>query len=163
MIKLTQGCFTRKAIVFTMAFLLVPVTFLWDVPSGWANTGAARIYFSLADEFSTPGKQAQTIFDCSDKIYTVLELSDYARQRYQLSVQWRDPTGDVRETTRYPFSVKKPDTRLWAWLSLSRASGAGMLQWINPAAGLEEFIGIWEVEVRLNKEIIAREQFEVNC
>ena len=121
------------------------------------------IYFSLANRHNAPSKEARDIFDCTDKIFTVVELDDYQRGRHQLSVRWIDPADQTREKTEYPFTISSDQTRLWAWLSLSRARGAGMLQWINPAAGLEEFIGPWQVEVRIDNKLIGKGQFEVSC
>ena len=128
-----------------------------------SNTQAFQVYFSTADKFGSPQQEAKTVFDCNDKIYAVLELEDYAIGRHQLSVTWRDPETNTREQTSYPFNFRGKKLRLWAWLSLSRATGAAMLQWIDPAAGLEEFIGEWNVEVRINDKLLTRNQFQVNC
>ena len=92
-----------------------------------------------------------------------MELSDYPVGTYQLSVAWIDPALDVRERTEYEFRVRESETRLWAWLTLSRATGAGLLQWINPAAGLEEFVGGWRIEVSVNDQKLASSDFEVVC
>ena len=124
---------------------------------------SANIYFSVADQFDAPLSEPQTNFDCTQKIFTVIELSEFPHGRHDLSVIWRDPSEKAREKTEYPFTVRSSQTRLWAWLSLSRAAGAGMLQWIDPAAGLEEFIGIWKVEVKVNGKIIDSKEFEVSC
>jgi len=152
-----------KAIAIAMAFLFL------------ASTGSAQdqntepvgslhaVYFSLADKFDVPGKEPQQIFDCSDKIFTVLELVDFPKGQHQISVRWFDPVDSAREHTQYAFNVREKNTRLWAWLSLSRATGAGMLQFINPSAGLDEFIGIWKVEVRVNNTLLDSQNFEVSC
>lgn len=141
--------------------------FIWHTPSIYAdaksNSSAFEVYFSTADQFGSPQKEPKTIFDCSDKIFTVLELEDYAIGRHQLSVTWRDPETNTREQTSYPFSFRGKKLRLWSWLSLSRATGAAMFQWVDPAAGLEEFIGEWSVEVKINDKLLTRNQFQVNC
>lgn len=121
------------------------------------------VYLALSDEFGVPQHEPLEIFNCTDKVYSVVELHDYPRDRYQLSVRWFDPAGTVREHTRYDFTVREPSTRLWAWLSLSRGFGGGMLQFINPAAGLEDFIGIWKIEVNINGKNIGDGSFEVSC
>ena len=123
------------------------------------------VYFTLGDEHNAPKKQdeSQEIFDCSDKIYTVVELTGFPKGKHQISVLWSDPAQTVREHTKYDFRVREEDTRLWAWLSLSRGTGAGMLQWINPAAGMEDFIGIWEIEVKIDGKTLQKENFEVSC
>lgn len=122
-----------------------------------------KLYLSLGDQFSTPLYAPQEIFDCTDKIYTVLELQNHPLGKHQLSVRWIDPNGTVREHTQYDFHVRIQNTRLWAWLSLSRGFGSGMLKWANPAAGLEEFIGLWEIDVKVDGKRVSKENFEVSC
>ena len=121
------------------------------------------IYLSLADQHDVPAKQGQEIFDCTDKIFAVLELDQYPADKYQLTVIWTDPSDTVRERTQYDFHVRNDTARLWAWLSLNRGFGSGMLQWVNPAAGLEDFIGLWEIDVRINGKSIGKTGFEVSC
>ena len=128
-----------------------------------APKAAQQVYFTLADQHGFPKAESLTNFDCSDKIYIVVELSDYPPGRHELSIRWIDPADTLREQTQYPFHVREPTTRLWAWLSLGRAQGAGMLQWLNPAAGLVEFIGPWTTEVRIDNRKIAGPEFIVTC
>ena len=169
--KLEANFLVIKAIIFVMAFLF-HIEFAHSLNDvNQTNTKSAqhssthKVYFSLADEHGFPNNTAMHEFDCSDKIYTILELENYSVDRYELSILWVDPTGTSREHTQYPFNVRdiKNTTRLWAWLSLSRATGAGLLQWLDPSAGLEEFIGPWTVEVRINNKKIESKQFEVSC
>ena len=124
-----------------------------------------KVYFSLADEFNGPKTEAEAKerFDCSDQIYTVAELSNYPTGEYQLTVIWKDPNDSVREKTSYPFNVHNTQTRIWAWLTLSRATGAGLIQWIDPAAGLESFIGMWTIEVLINGKRISKQTIDVSC
>jgi len=122
-----------------------------------------KVYLSDADEHGFPKKDKKEVFECTEKIYSVLELSDYPVGTYQLSVAWIDPALDVRERTEYEFRVRESETRLWAWLTLSRATGASLLQWINPAAGLEEFVGGWKIEVSVNDQKLASSDFQVVC
>ena len=122
-----------------------------------------KVYLSDADEHGFPKKDKKDVFECTEKIYSVLELSDYPVGTYQLSVAWIDPALDVRERTEYEFRVRESETRLWAWLTLSRATGASLLQWINPAAGLEEFVGGWKIEVSVNDQKLASSDFQVVC
>ena len=122
-----------------------------------------KVYLSDADEHGFPKKDEKEVFECTEKIYSVLELSDYPVGTYQLSVAWIDPALDVRERTEYEFRVRESETRLWAWLTLSRATGASLLQWINPAAGLEEFVGGWKIEVSVNDQKLASSDFQVVC
>ena len=124
-----------------------------------------RIYHTHSNQHQAPLTEPSKEFACTDKIFTVLELNHYPNGKYQLSIQWIDPNDRVRETSRYPFNITKQNkpTKLWTWLSLSRAQGAGILAAFNPAAGLEEFIGKWRSEVRINNTLIGSADFMVLC
>lgn len=146
-----------------LAFLFLSfytlVAYATDAPATKTHT----TYFSLSDQHGFPLTEEKTNFDCEDKIYTVVTLNTYPKGRHDLSVRWKDPSGETRETTNYPFYIRENETRLWAWLSLRRATGASLLQWINPAAGLEEFVGPWTVDVHIDNKKIDSKQFEVLC
>jgi len=144
-----------KAITLVMAFLFAATPSLSKQPNAITEIEpSAAVYLSLSDKHGFPLTEKQSHFDCLDKIYSVVELTNYQKGSYHLAIHWVDPTGDIRERTQYEFLVREQETRLWGWLSLSRAKGAGMLTWINPAAGLEEFVGEWRVEIRIdNKKI----------
>jgi hypothetical protein len=173
--------FNTKAIIYVMAFLLpcslAALAQESIVAKKSINESAAedarspslekshKVYFSLADEFNGPKTEAEAKqrFDCTDQIYAVAELSNYAKGKYQLSVVWTDPNDSVREKTSYPFNVHNVQTKIWAWLTLSRATGAGLIQWIDPAAGLESFIGTWTIEVLINGKRISKQTIDVSC
>ncbi|MFT5571452.1 MAG: hypothetical protein ACI9FR_000366 [Cryomorphaceae bacterium] len=128
------------------------------------DTAQSRVYYALADRTKAPQLEGVGEFDCTDKIYTVLELENFAVGKHQFSVRWIDPAGQLREHTQYPFNVQNStEHRLWAWLLLSRARGAGMLTFVNPAAGLEEFIGEWKIEVRVDDKLLDSGKFDVIC
>ena len=125
---------------------------------------ASNVYQALPDESGAPLREARKEFECTDKIFTIIELENFEVGQHQLSVRWIDPSGQQREHTQYPFYVRGPEEhRLWAWLLLSRATGAAMLTFINPAAGLEEFIGEWTVEVRVSNKLLDTSEFLVVC
>ena len=128
-----------------------------------AATPEYALYFTLPDEHAFPQADAIENFDCSDKIYSVITLSHFPKGKFHITFIWTDPAGTDRERTEYPFYVREDEEKLWAWLQLSRATGAGMLQWINPAAGLEEFIGPWQVTVEVDGKKVASGSFEVSC
>lgn len=155
-----------KAITAVMAFLMPAAGATTDHQAAASQAEMApthNVYLSLANEHGVPTSEPLEQFDCSDKIYVVAELNDYPAGKRQLSVQWIDPHQTTRETTNYPFFVRDSSTRVWAWLSLSRGAGAGLLQWIDPAAGLEEFIGEWNVDLRVDGKLLGNKRFEVNC
>lgn len=152
-----------KAIVCSMVFLLAHTSVLQPASATEKRKASAKVYFSLGDKYELPLKEEKLNFDCSDKIFTVVELNHLPKTKYDISIVWKDPSNIERERTEFPFTVARAETRLWSWLSLSPANGAAMIQWVNPAAGLEEFIGPWTVEVRINNKKISTKHFEVIC
>ena len=124
---------------------------------------SAKVYFSLGDNYELPLTEGRKNFDCGDKIFAVVELNHLPKTKYNLSIVWKDPSNTERERTEFPFTVAREQTRLWSWLSLAPSSGAAMIQWVNPAAGLEEFIGPWTVEIRINNKKISTKRFDVIC
>jgi len=151
-----------------MAFLSLAPTVYAALKTNNDNTIEAEqishtLYFSKEDQFGGPRIEPVAQFDCSEKIFSVVELSNYPLGRHQLSVTWKDPTDNTREHTQYDFFVHHAETKIWAWLSLSRAAGAAMMTWINPAAGLEEFVGPWNVELRIDNKKIDDGSFTVIC
>lgn len=150
--------------LFCLLGAVLPSGLLASTEQTEAVEKVTHSYFALADENNAPLREAKLEFDCTDKIYAVTELSGYLPGQYDFSVKWKDPSGTQREHTQYPFHVhNKREHRLWAWLLLSRARGAGMLTFINPAAGLEEFIGEWTVEVSIDNEVVNSNKFIVSC
>ena len=154
----------KKAIYKMMAFLIIASALvLGSAIAAEPGKVSSNIYFALGDQYDFPSKKERSHFDCSDKIFTVVELNNLPKTKYDLAIVWRDPSDTERERTEYPFKVNQDQTRLWSWLSLSASQGAAMVQWINPAAGLEEFVGPWSVEIRINNKKIATKHFEVVC
>ena len=173
---LNKLTFSEKATRFIVAFLLllsvalltaslVPVHSQEAGNTPEKNEGSTKshFYFATGDEFGTPATESKTSFNCTDKVYLVAELRGLPNGKHVFTVLWRDPNDDLSEKTEYDFNVTQAESKLWAWLKLSRARGAGMLTWINPAAGLEEFIGEWSVEVLVNQKRVSKESFTVVC
>lgn len=153
----------KKTIALSMVFLFLSTSFLNSVTAQEQQIASSNVYFTLGDQHEFPLKEERDVFGCSDKIFTVVELSHLPKTKYDLSIVWIDPANTERERTEYPFTVSLDETRLWSWLSLSPSEGAAMIQWINPAAGLEEFVGPWTVEIRINNKKITTKSFEVVC
>ena len=120
----------------------------------------------IAEAFLTTNPNsnpAQTQFSCEDSIYLAIKFANQEPKLQQIKVVWTDPNNTEREFNDFPFFVSDKESLAWASLKLHRSVGAGLLQWVNPAAGMEEFIGTWTVKVNvgdlLNKEL----NFEVLC
>lgn len=159
---------SAKATRVLVAFLLLISlpSFAKSGEDGKANDQAvseSRFYLSTGDRSGTPLTESKTSFNCSEKVYLVAVLKDLPAGKHVFTVLWREPSGNTREKTEYDFNVSQAESKLWAWLRLSRARGAGMLTWINPAAGLEEFIGEWSVEVKIDQKRVNKGTFTVTC
>ncbi len=163
--KIEKASMQMLAFLFLILGVTPAPTFAEQTSNEQANKASHTLHFSLGDKHGFPLNDAKSEFDCSDKIYTTIELSNYPLGKHHFSIVWTDPAGDDRERTEYDFQVRNHDQpmRLWSWLSLRRSTGSGMLQWLNPAAGLEEFIGPWSVEVRIDNKKIDSQSFEVSC
>jgi len=155
----------NKAIVFAMALFFALYNHNTTAKSPKKNNlPTASLRFALSDQHGFPLDEAKTNFDCLDKIYSVTELTGFEKGKHTVEFKWFEPNGSIQERTVYDFWVRdKPSTKLWAWLELSRARGAGMLQWLNPAAGLEEFIGNWELRLLIDGKQYNSGNFEVSC
>ena len=103
-----------------------------------------------------------TAFDCSDRIYTVVEAQGLALGKHELKVSWVDPAGIQKELTRYEFDAY-PFTRIWAWLQLNPPTGAIIGQVFDPSFGMEEFIGQWTAKVSIDDKLVKQHEFEVLC
>ena len=117
----------------------------------------------LTPSFQGINSQKSQSFNCEDKVFAVIEFNHYPAKLHQLRFSWKDPGGEERELNEFPFFVTGDQTFAWAALKLHRSVGAGMLQWINPAAGMEEFIGTWTIDVSAEGLFEKKVEFEVLC
>ena len=161
--KLRRYPAPAKATVFTVALLFLSAAFSVS-KAQIPPEPTASLRFALADKHGFPLPKSRSKFDCQDKVYAVTQASHFAKGKHAIEFRWIDPYGKTLERTRYDFFVdKKPTTKLWAWLELSRGKGAGVVKWLDPTAGLENFIGEWELELILNGKTYNQGTFEVNC
>ena len=109
-----------------------------------------------------PTPDVVTDFDCSDRIYLVLEAQGLEQKKHQLAVKWFNPVNEQQELTKYKFDGH-PYSRVWAWLQLSGPPGAVIGQVFDPAFGMEDFIGKWQVQVLLNSKKLDQIEFNVLC
>jgi len=96
-------------------------------------------------------------------VFAVIEFENYPTKLHQIEVEWKDPFGKVREQNDFKYFITGVQAFAWASLKLHRGTGAGLLQWINPAAGMEEFIGEWTVDVKVGDIIQETVTFDVLC
>ncbi len=122
-----------------------------------------NIYLTKEEKQGVPLNKPADQFSCSDKIYAVMELNGLPKGQYQLDAQWQDPRGSDREHTKYPFKATRKKERIWVWLKLHRAPEAALVQFANPSAGMDEFIGRWKLRLLLNGKPLATKEFNVLC
>jgi hypothetical protein len=129
-----------------------------------AWTDGYNIYLTAKEENGVPVNQAATTFSCGDKIYGVIEIDrPNDDQSHVLNAVWRNPRGADQERTKYPFQLIAGGARLWVWIKLHRSAEAAAVKFLNPSAGMEEFIGEWEIEISVDEKTIAKKNFEVIC
>lgn len=151
----------RQAVFLCALFIHSEISIALEANS--APSTSTNTYLTLGNEHQRPFFEEKEMFDCDDKIFAVAELSHYPHKKYEFTVEWSDPVGEVREVTRYPFHINQTETRLWSWLSLRRGTGANMFKWIDSSAGLDGLIGPWRVKISLDNKKIADLKMEINC
>lgn len=124
-----------------------------------------NVYLTAKADADVPRNEPMETFACSDKIFGVVEVNEAGGETGQraLHATWRNPAGDDQEVTKYKFQVTNGYARVWIWLKLHRSGEAAIVQFMNPSAGMEEFVGMWELHVRVDGEPVAKKSFEVIC
>lgn len=122
-----------------------------------------KVYLTSSELGGVPQPQPTSEFSCGDKIYAVIETAGLSRERHKLEAIWRDPNGKDREHTEYEFQVNNARERIWVWLKLHRSSDAALMSFINPSAGMDEFIGEWELRLAIDSKPIDTRSFSVLC
>ena len=117
----------------------------------------------LSSTFTEEASEESTQFNCEDQIFLIIKFINNPPKLHQIQAIWKDPTDQEREHNSFPFFVSEKSPTAWVSLKLHRSVGAGMLQWINPAAGMEEFIGNWTVDVKIGSLLKETLKFEVLC
>ena len=146
--------FTRFLTAWTLLFLGTVATA--------AEGPQYRIFLTNKVEYNQPTQEAMEKFDCTDRIYLVVEALGLAQKSHNLTVQWLNPVGDQQEKTDYEFNAQ-PFTRVWAWLQLSGPPGAVIGQVFDPSFGMEDFIGTWNAKVLINRRKVEEIDFTVLC
>ena len=122
-----------------------------------------NVYLTATESDGIPVQQPATEFSCSDKIFAVIELSGLSKQKHKLDAIWRDPQGKDREFTEYEFQAHDDNERIWVWLKLHRPAEAALVSFINPSAGMDEFIGQWELRLAIDNKPFETKSFNVLC
>ena len=132
------------------------------IPLSGQATPTINAWLSAKVENGIPVQPEIHRFGCNDKIFAVIDLADLASGSHQLQVDWVDPTGKTREHIDYAFD-STGDTRITVWLKLHPPQGAALFSFFNPAIGMDDFIGTWQLAIHVNNETRLERGFEVLC
>ena len=124
---------------------------------------AHRIYLTASEQEGRPVTQPAAEFSCHDKIFAVIEIDGLSQGRHKLDAVWRDPSGQDREHTAYEFTSHGGSEKLWVWLKMHRSMEAAVVAFMNPSAGMDEFVGEWELRVFVDSKPINNKSFSVLC
>ena len=101
-------------------------------------------------------------FNCSNKIFSVINIKGLPNGEHTLNVDWIDPSGKRREQSTYSFH-RAGTIRITVWLKLHPPRGAALLSAFNPAWGMDKFIGRWEIRIRVDQSPVTQKWFSVLC
>jgi len=113
-------------------------------------------------ENGVPVSSLSDEFNCADKIFSVIDIAGLHNGEHTLYVDWIDPSGRRREQTTYSFH-RAGNIRIMVWLKLHPPTGATLLSAFNPALGMGEFIGRWEIKMRVDQSPVMHKWFSVLC
>ena len=134
------------------------------LPAPAAAKEGYKVYLTAKENQGVPLREPATDFACADKIYGVMEIDrPGASGQHTLYATWRNPAGEDQEHTEYKFQVSNGHARIWVWLKLHRSTEASLVQFMNPSAGMEEFVGQWQIHFRVDDDTIVKKTFEVLC
>lgn len=148
------------------AILTLSLALLIALPGARADSKQGyKVYLTNKEENGVPLDKPAEQFSCNDKIYGVLEINrpGAGDGNHTLYATWRNPAGEDQEHTKYPFQLIGGSARLWVWLKLHRSTEAAVVQFLNPSAGMDEFIGKWEIQLYIDGKLISKRQFDVLC
>lgn len=150
-----------KAVSLTVTALLL----LALQPVRAADQPPYKVYLTNEAKADVPLQKPATDFSCNDKIYAVVEINRPGGDsgKHMLYATWRNPAGEDQEETKYEFETFEGQARLWVWLKLRASTEATIVKFLNPSAGMEAFVGQWELLLRIDDEQIAKKTFQVLC
>lgn len=128
-----------------------------------SSSAPHSVYLTAVESEGVPVPKPASEFSCSDKIYAVIEFSGLTKETHKLDAVWRDPHGKDREFTEYEFQAHSGQERIWVWLKLHRPAEAAIVSFLNPSAGMDEFIGKWELHLAIDDKPFETKSFNVLC
>ena len=119
-------------------------------------------FVTSSTENGVPVSSSSNEFSCADKIFSVIDIQGLSNGEHTLNADWIDPSGKRREQTTYSFH-RAGSIRITVWLKLHPPKGATLLSAFNPAWGMDEFIGRWEIRISVDQSPVTRKSFPVLC
>ena len=145
----------------TIVQAVCAVLFIGSVSNSEANSNLS-VWLSSTVQNGTPVEKDTSRFGCNDKIYAVIDLLELDSGEHRLQADWTDPSGKIREHIDYPFNGAGA-TRITIWLKLHPPKGSALFSFFSPALGMDDFIGLWQLTVRVDDDTRLDTEFEVLC
>ena len=148
------GCHLRPSrwIVLVFCCLIAPVKAATSLDA----------FVTSSIENGAPVSASSNEFNCTDKIFSVIDIQGLRNGEHTLNVDWIDPSGKRREQTTYSFH-RAGSIRITVWLKLHPPRGAALLSAFNPAWGMDKFIGRWKIRIRVDQSPVTQKWFSVLC
>ncbi len=102
-------------------------------------------------------------FDCGERIYGVFRLSNLENGERHIATQWKSPGGKVERTNKRRIRISSDDQFVFLSAFIEFASANSLSSIIDPASGIEPYIGQWTVDVIVDKNRIKSGHFQVLC
>jgi hypothetical protein len=111
--------------------------------------------------------EAATRFDCSDSIYVFVQTSGAHGLRATAEARWTNPSGNVVRTVVNAFEPMSNGGQ-YAWDGIDIEAGGGAFSnmlgaMFDPAAGYEDAIGNWRVDIHVDGIPLQPVNFQVLC
>ena len=145
----------------TVLLALCAIVFVGSFSGSEANSNLS-VWLSSTVRNGAPVERDANRFGCNDKIYAVIDLLELDSGEHRLQADWTDPSGKIREHIDYPFNGAGA-TRITIWLKLHPPKGSALFSFFSPALGMDSFIGLWQLTLRVDDDTRLDTEFEVLC
>lgn len=129
------------------------------------NSASPEFYFS--DHITDiPRNESRAVFDCVGAIYAVLKFpaSDRRLRNMQMHTEWVNPQGEVELLDeRAQYAEQNGIAYRWGGIILRRPQGGGLFSLLDHSAGMERFIGEWQVNLILDGLRLPAQSMRVEC
>ncbi len=147
-----------------IAFALAGSMLACNAAATTPDTAGLEIYSARIGDGQV---QAARKFDCSESIYVFVQSDATRDRRSTIEARWTNPAGRVVKAGERAFEPM-PSGGVYAWDGIDiNAAGSALDNLLgamfDPAAGFEDAIGEWRVEVSVDGVTMAPLAVEVLC